>query len=206
VDATAVPAAPGALRAVSHKLHATCGANQVPVAALARLMASGIRVDDIVRIDVHLSQASFDYPGCEDHGPFREGATFLSRPFALAATAIAGGGPLGEAQTRAALRDPRLDGLARRVRAHVVPDAELAGPQDAWVEVLLADATVRRAGADDLDARELQPDWPAIADRLRAGRPELGSRLITALERMPAGEIADLTAPLRTAHHGSEST
>ena len=206
VDAVSrIPLAPRALLEVTHKLHATCGANQVPVAALGSILASGVSADDIVRIDVHLSRASFEYPGCEDYGPFHDGGTFLSRPFALAATALAGRGPLGEVQTRAALGDPRLDRLARTVHAHVVPDSELRSSQDAWITVELADGSVRRAGADDLDDRDLQPDWPAIANRMLAVDSVTGERLSSVLERFPAIEVAELAAALRATSPRSEN-
>jgi 2-methylcitrate dehydratase PrpD len=196
---------PHALLEVTHKLHATCGANQVPVAALSSILESGVVADEIVRIDVHLSRASFEYPGCEDYGPFREGGTFLSRPFALAATVLAGRGPLGDQQARAALRDPRLDRLARTVHTHVVADSELRTSQDAWITVELADGSTRRVGSEDLDDRDLQPDWPAIADRMRAVEPVAGERIADVLERFPAIEVAELAAAVRTARPRSEN-
>ena len=112
-----IPASPAALLAVSHKAHATCGANQIPVGALAALLRDpAVSVATIERIDVELSQGSFDYPGCEDYGPFVPGATFLSRPLALAATVLAGPGPLRAATLEAALDDARLPEVAGRVR------------------------------------------------------------------------------------------
>ena len=202
---SSIPLAPRALLEVSHKLHATCGANQVPVAALFSILESGVDADEIVRIDAYLSQASFDYPGCEDYGPFRVGGTFLSRPFALAAAALAGRGPLGERETLAALKDARLDSLAHTVHSHVVPDGDLRSPQDAWVSVEIADGSVHRVGSDELDARDLQPDWAAIADRLRDVDPDAGAQIVAALAEFPAIDVDDLMAPVRSPLRRSEN-
>lgn len=186
-----------ALQDTSHKVHATCGANQVVVGALDKILRDGVEVADITRIDVGVSQSSYVYPGCEDYGPFSEQTTYLSRPLAVVATALAGGGPLRAHQIQAALSDPRLDDLLARVHSHIIPAHQLRGPQDATVEVTLRDGSVRRAGIDEVDPRDLDPDWDAIQRRLRAAAPRSAPQVIAAIEQLPVTSARQLTAPLR---------
>ena len=194
VVAGRIPVEPSALAQVSHKKHATCGANQVPVAALAALRRRGVDVEEMAAIEVELSHASFAYPGCEDYGPFEEGATFLSRPFALAATALGDGGPLDATRVAAALADPRLLDVARRVTSRVVPDADLASPQDARLTVVLASGERVVITGADLDPTDLDPDWSSVAERLDDVLP--GARALIA--GLPATDPAQLLHLLRS--------
>ncbi len=185
------------LHEITHKAHATCGANQVPIGALtAILRAEPIAVDDVERVDIALGRAGYAYPGTEDTGPFTEEGTLLSRPLAIAATLLAGGGPLGAATLRDALADPRLDAVVARVHSRPVDESELAIPQDARVDVTLRDGTVRSAALADVDPRELAPDWPATRRRLETALPTTGTAVADVLERVPAGSARDLLATI----------
>src|SRR5690606_1702589 len=105
VEATDSPV----LRHVTHKQHATCGANQVPVEALCELLRRvNPRFADIVGVEVALAPTALAYPGTEDRGPFTGDGVYMSRPLALAAVALHGEGPLTRSVLDDALEDDRL--------------------------------------------------------------------------------------------------
>lgn len=65
-----------------------CFINQLPVAALAALMAeASATAADVERLTVTMNMHDSSYPGVSDHGPFAsEGAAVMSAPFMLAGT------------------------------------------------------------------------------------------------------------------------
>ena len=168
------------LAGTTFKLHATCGANQVPVEVLAELHADhGFAADDVERIEVSLVRAAYEYPGCNDRGPFTAAGGYLSRPLALAAVVLTGAHPLTAAEIASALADDRLDALTARI--HSVPYSDDAGrhPQEATVRVVLRDGrTIVGAGARAID-------------RLRLPDPHARSRSFAALIGSVAVEIGD---------------
>lgn len=190
---------------VTHKVHATCGANQGAISALAAILRrEQIAPERIVRIEAHVSQMSFDYPGCESYGPFNEEGTFLSRPFALAALVLDGGPHLRREVARRALDDPRLSEMMSRVTSKVAADGVLAHDQHAYVEVELDDGRILAAGAADTDPGDLRPDLDGVRRKLELVAPGVAAALAPLVDALPSGTARNTLAPLRAQTFGAE--
>lgn len=193
VDSTAYPA----MHHISHKQHATCGANQVPVAALSHLLGGlDAGFADIVRVEVALTHTALAYPGTEDFGPFTGDGVYMSRPLALAAIALHGGGPLTRSVLDRALEDDRLEEALGRISSRAVDAAE-GHPQAATVTLELRDGRVLSAGMEEIDTATLEPTLDELLSRLEGFvREDEIRRFADAVRRLPAGVPVELVSPL----------
>ncbi|MEV1130497.1 MmgE/PrpD family protein [Agromyces sp. NPDC049794] len=187
------------LTGITHKLHSTCGANQVPVAALSRIMTrDGIEFSDISSVDVYLPPMSLDYPGTEDRGPFVGDGVYMSRPLALAALALGDGAALTRASFDAALVDSRLESAFAMITSHPLRPGDSMHPQAAKVVVSLKDGREVSADDSDIDPDILRPDLDAVLSKLTGRIATVAVDDFGAVIRaLPHTTIDDLFAPLR---------
>lgn len=186
------------LLGVTHKEHATCGANQLAVESFAALREQhGWAPQDIVSIEIELEPAGYEYPGCNSTGPFTDGGGFLSRPLAIAAIALTGARVLTEASLQTALADRRLGELMSRVHSRPRSGGSPRHPQLATVTVTTSDgAEYRDDGERALGAFTL----PDMARRIgELPDPESGRvRAVWEALRSPRTSApADLVAAAR---------
>lgn len=147
---------------ITHKLHATCGANQGAAETFASLQhAHGWTLADIAHIDISLDYSAYNYPGTNSYGPFTIEGGFLSRPLAIAAILLTGDRWLTDNTFRNALDDAQLDHALRCVQSRPREAGEPGHPQSARVTVTLADGTtVGNNGLSVIDALRV-PDMDA---------------------------------------------
>ncbi|WP_157814028.1 MULTISPECIES: MmgE/PrpD family protein [unclassified Microbacterium] len=147
------------LLGVTHKEHATCGANQLAVESFATLRERrGWGPEDVTRVDIELEQAGYDYPGCNSTGPFADGGGFLSRPLAIAAILLTGDRVLTETSLSAALADPRLEGIMARIHSRPRHGGSPRHPQLATVTVTTVDGSEHRDDGEGALAAFTLPD------------------------------------------------
>ncbi len=154
------------LLGVTHKEHATCGANQLAVESFAALRDQyGWSPEDIVSIDIELEPAGYEYPGCNSTGPFAGGGGFLSRPLAIAAVALTGTRILTETSLKAALSDVRVGEVMARVHSRPRREGGPRHPQLATVTVRTTDGSEYRDDGESALAAFTLPD---MSRRIRA--------------------------------------
>ena len=188
-----------ALLGITHKVHSTCGANQGPATALGELLdRQTIDFADIAAIDVHLSPMSLAYPGTEGRGPFTGDGVYMSRPLALAAIALSGGGPLTSGVLDAAIADDRLEAALALVESHPFDDAEHRHPQAATVVVSLRDGGTIEADTACIGAETLDPPLDAVLARVEdLVSAEAAVAFGEAVRALPGGRVGDILQPLR---------
>lgn len=182
------------------KIHATCGANQMPLEVLGDLLARHrFGVADVEAVEVELERAGYEYPGCEDRGPFTPASGMLSRPLALAAVLLEGAGPLTADVLERALADDRLAGTIDRIRSRVreAPGAAPRHPQDALVRVVLRDGRVLEGTGEPLLDRLRRPDLRGRAEAAARGIGPVAHEIADRAAALPAGDADGLLAPLR---------
>lgn len=147
------------LLGVTHKVHATCGANQLAVESFAMLRERrGWGPEEVTRVDIELEQAGYDYPGCNSTGPFSDGGGFLSRPLAIAAILLTGDRVLTERSLAAALADPRVGDVMTRIDSRPRRDGNPRHPQLATVTVTTVDGSEHRDDGESALAAFTLPD------------------------------------------------
>ena len=155
------------LLGVTHKEHATCGANQLAVESFAMLRERrGWGPDEVARVDIELEQAGYDYPGCNSTGPFADGGGFLSRPLAIAAILLTGHRVLTEASLSAALADSRVEDVMARIHSRPRREGSPRHPQLATVTVTTVDGSEHRDDGEGALAAFTLPDMARRIDEL----------------------------------------
>jgi 2-methylcitrate dehydratase PrpD len=179
---------------VYHKPAPACNYAQT-ACQVARMLAAEDRVpiSDIARIEVRVSAAALNYPGCNATGPFeRVLQAKMSIQYCVVATLLRGA--IEEANYRL-LADPEVKRLIDAITLEEAPEFTAAYPQAQGTEIALTlrSGRVIRKRLDDLVPAK--PDQ--VRDRFRAAADEaLGSRAAKALEEAAARlpELPDVAA------------
>jgi 2-methylcitrate dehydratase PrpD len=179
---------------VYHKPAPACNYAQT-ACQVARMLAAEDRVpiSNIAGIEVRVSAAALNYPGCNATGPFeRVLQAKMSIQYCVAATLLRGA--IEEANYRL-LADPEMKRLIDAITLEEAPEFTVAYPQAQGTEIAL---TLRNGQVITRRLDDLVPATPGqVRDRFRAAADEtLGRRAAKALEEAAARlpELPDVAA------------